>query len=72
MLEDDEIAAVVSLSGVKPVIVDYVYVARVTVPVRRAVLTPTIFETELGFLRKLIVNTICCTDLVVARLMVAT
>ena len=47
-------------------------IARVTLPVFREVLTPTILETELGFLRKLIVNRICCTDLVVARFMVAT
>ena len=72
MLEDDEIEAVVSLSGVNPVIIDYVNTARVTLPVRRAVLTPTIFEAELGFLRKFIVNKICCTDLVVKRLIVAT
>ena len=66
MLEDDEIEAVVSLSGVKPVIIDYVNIARVTpVELRRAVLTPLIFEAELGFLRKFIVNKICCTDLVV-------
>ena len=63
MLEDEDIDAVVNLSGVKPVIIDCVKVARVTVPVRRAVLTPTILETELGFFRKLIVNKIYCTDL---------
>jgi hypothetical protein len=44
----------------------------VTLPVRRAVLTPTILETELGFLRELIVKRIYCTDLVVARFIVAT
>ena len=43
-----------------------------TLPVRRAVLTPTILETELGFLRELIVKRIYCTDLVVARFIVAT
>ena len=53
-------------------IVDYVKIARVTLPVRRAVLTPTILETELGFLRELIVKRIYCTDLVVARFIVAT
>ena len=74
MLEDEDIEAVVSLSGVKPVMVDYVNIARVTLPVIREVLTPTILETELGFLRKLIVNRICCTDLptVTPRFMVAT
>ena len=72
MLEDEDIDAVVNLSGEKPVIIDCVKVARVTVPVRRAVLTPTILETELGFLRKLIVNKIYCTALVVARVIVAT
>jgi hypothetical protein len=74
MLEDEDIEAVVSLSGVKPVMVDYVNIARVTLPVISEVLTPTILETELGFLRKLIVNRICCTDLptVTARFMVAT
>ena len=72
MLEDEVIEAVVSLSGEKPVIVDYVKIARVTLPVRRAVLTPTILETELGFLRELIVKRIYCTDLVVARFIVAT
>jgi hypothetical protein len=72
MLEDEDIDAVVNLSGEKPVIIDCVKVARVTVPVRRAVLTPTILETELGFFRKLIVNKIYCTDLEVARVIVAT
>jgi hypothetical protein len=74
MLEDEDIEAVVSLSGVKPVMVDYVNIARVTLPVIREVLTPTILETELGFLRKLIVNRICCTFLptATARFMVAT
>jgi hypothetical protein len=74
MLEDEDIEAVVSLSGVKPVMVDYVNIARVTLPVIREVLTPTILETELGFLRELIVNRIYCTDLpaVIARFMVAT
>jgi sorbitol-specific phosphotransferase system component IIBC len=72
MLEDEDIDAVVNLSGEKPVIIDCVKVARVTLPVRRAVLTPTILETELGFLMKLIVNKIYCTDLVVARVIVAT
>jgi hypothetical protein len=72
MLEDEDIDAVVNLSGEKPVIIDCVKVARVTLPVRRAVLTPTILDTELGFLRKLIVNKIYCTDLVVARVIVAT
>jgi len=72
MLEDEDIEAVVNLSGEKPVIVDYVKIARVTLPVRRAVLTPTILETELGFLRELIVKRIYCTDLVVARFIVAT
>jgi len=74
MLEDEDIEAVISLSGVKPVMVDYVNTARVTLPVIREVLTPTILETELGFLRELIVNRIYCTDLpaVIARFMVAT
>jgi hypothetical protein len=74
MLEDEDIEAVVSLSGLKPVMVDYVNTARVTLPVIREVLTPTILETELGFLRELIVNRIYCTDLpgVTARFMVAT
>ena len=63
MLEDEDIEAVVSLSGEKPVIVDCVNIARVTLPVSRDVLTPTILETELGFLRKLIVNRIYYTDL---------
>jgi sorbitol-specific phosphotransferase system component IIBC len=72
MLEDEDIDAVVNLSGEKPVIIDCVKVARVTLPVKRAVLTPTILETELGFLMKLIVNKIYCTDLVVARVIVAT
>jgi hypothetical protein len=72
MLEDEDIDAVVNLSGEKPVIIDCVKVARVTLPVRRAVLTPTILDTELGFLRKLIVNKIYYTDLVVARVIVAT
>lgn len=71
MFDIETIEAVVNLSGVKPVIVDDTNIARVTDPVRRAVLTPTMFETELGFLRKLIVKTIYCTDLVVARLIVA-
>ena len=72
MLDDEDIDAVVNLSGEKPVIIDCVKVARVTLPVRRAVLTPTILDTELGFLRKLIVNKIYCTDFVVARVIVAT
>lgn len=72
MLEDEDIDAVVNLSGEKPVIIDCVKVARVTLPVRRAVLTPTILDTELGLLRKLIVNKIYCTDLVVASVIVAT
>lgn len=60
------------MSGVKPVMIDDRYVARVTDPVRRAVLTPTMLDTELGFFKKLIVKRICCTDLVVAKLTVAT
>lgn len=43
-----------------------------TEPVSKAVLTPTMLDAELGFFRKLIVKTICWTDLVVARLIVAT
>lgn len=72
MFDDEDIEAVVSLSGVKPVMVDERKTALVTVPVSKAVLTPTMLDAELGFLRKLIVKTICCTDLVVARLIVAT
>ena len=52
--------------------IEDVLVARVTGPDSRAVLTPTILEAEFGFFMKLIVNTICQTDLVVARLIVAT
>ena len=54
----DAIDAEVSLSGVKPVMLVDVLVARVTEPESKAVLTPTILEAELGFFMKLIVNTI--------------
>lgn len=72
MFDDEEMDAVVSLSGVKPVMVDDKNMPRVTEPVRSAVLTPTMLDTELGFFKKLMVKSICCTDLVVAKLIVAT
>ena len=59
MLDCDTIDAEVSLSGVNPVMLVDVLVARVTEPDSRAVLTPTILEAEFGFFMKLIVNTIC-------------
>jgi hypothetical protein len=71
-LDNGVIEAVNSLSGEKPEIVVYVKIARVIVPDIRTVLTPTILETELGFLKELILKKIACTDLVVERLIVAT
>jgi hypothetical protein len=71
-LDNGVIEAVNSLSGEKPEIVVYVKIARVIVPDIRTVLTPTILETELGFLKELILKKIAYTDLVVERLIVAT
>ncbi len=62
-LDNGVIEAVNSLSGEKPEIVVYVKIARVIVPDIRTVLTPTILETELGFLKELILKKIAYTDL---------
>ena len=72
MFDEEAIEADKSLSGVNPVIVEDRYLAWVTDPLRRAVLTPTMLETEFGFLRELIVKRTCWTAFVVDKLIVAT
>jgi len=72
VLTEEATLAVVSLSGVNPLICEDASEARVTEPVSSTVETPTMFEAEFGFFRKAIVKISLFTDLVVARVIVAT